>query len=219
MSSILDTAITLDSFKAPKQARSQQTVIRVLRAIERLLKDRPIDKISIQDIAREAECVPASIYARFRDKGAVVSALHEAFRSGVLAHLDDLLDPAKWVAKKPEAVVRTFCFDLVASYSENHNMLRAVLLLNDEETNGRIASMIAHIASKLGAALASAGADTARIGDQRMLSATLSAHALLQQNLLLGEAFRGRFDRHKAELDESLVHAFEGVSGMSQRFT
>ncbi len=57
----------------PRQARSEQTLQRILAACDTLLAERPFEQISMQDIAREAGVSVGNLYNRFSDKEGLVN--------------------------------------------------------------------------------------------------------------------------------------------------
>lgn len=63
-------------FNPPEQKRSREKTLNVLTALAVMLQQRPFNKISIQDIANEARCAVTVIYARFKDKESMLSAIH-----------------------------------------------------------------------------------------------------------------------------------------------
>src|SRR6218665_4183893 len=67
--------------RAPKQDRSQRTMDRISDATLKLLDERDYDSITIADIARTAKTGTSSIYARFKDKRAILLASHQAVRA------------------------------------------------------------------------------------------------------------------------------------------
>jgi AcrR family transcriptional regulator len=73
-------AAPLSSVQRPKQARSEQTLRRLLDAAEVLLRERSsLDDVSISDIAKGAQSSVGGFYGRFRDKDELLLALHERF--------------------------------------------------------------------------------------------------------------------------------------------
>jgi AcrR family transcriptional regulator len=56
----------------PRQARSAETLNKVLDACDRLLADRAFEQISMQDIAREAGVSVGNLYNRFTDRDALI---------------------------------------------------------------------------------------------------------------------------------------------------
>ena len=77
---------------APRQARSEATLKRILAACEQLLGKRPFEQISMQDIAHEAGVSVGNLYNRFKDKDGLVDYVladcQERFQEGVTALLD-----------------------------------------------------------------------------------------------------------------------------------
>jgi len=57
----------------PRQARSEETLRRILAACDTLLAERPFEQISMQDIAREAGVSVGNLYNRFSDKDGLVN--------------------------------------------------------------------------------------------------------------------------------------------------
>ncbi len=74
-----DNIRPLRSVAQPKQARSEESLQRLLDAAESLLSERSIGEVSIADIARRARSSVGGFYARFRDKDELLLALHERF--------------------------------------------------------------------------------------------------------------------------------------------
>jgi len=81
---------TLRSVARPKQARSEDSLRRLLDAAESLLEEKRFGEISISDIARRARSSVGGFYARFRDKDELLLALHERFVSQLEARLGQL---------------------------------------------------------------------------------------------------------------------------------
>ena len=71
----------LRSVAQPKQARSEDSLRRLLDAAESLLEESNFGEVSIADIARRARSSVGGFYARFRDKDELLLALQERFVS------------------------------------------------------------------------------------------------------------------------------------------
>ena len=82
----------------PRQARSEQTLQRILTACDTLLADRPFEQISMQDIASEAGMSVGNLYNRFSDKEGLVNhvitghqaRIREVFEASLAAQPADL---------------------------------------------------------------------------------------------------------------------------------
>lgn len=58
---------------APQQQRSQLTLQKILLASQELLREKPIEQISMQDIAKSAGISVGNLYNRFADKDELVN--------------------------------------------------------------------------------------------------------------------------------------------------
>lgn len=70
-------ALAAPGVKAASQARSRATRDALIEALERLLRDRPLEKISIQELAKEAGCAVGSVYRRFDNKDSFLPVVVE----------------------------------------------------------------------------------------------------------------------------------------------
>lgn len=131
----------LRSVARPKQARSEQTLRRLLDAAEALLGERKWSEVSIADVVRRARSSVGGFYGRFRDKDELLLALHERFVRQVEDRMDELSDPARWDGRALEDIVRECFAETVRVYRErgpfmatfvaqavhNHDMAKAGL--------------------------------------------------------------------------------------------
>ena len=74
-----------------RQQRSQQKRDRLINALDKLLKKKPFDQITISEIAKTAKVSPATIYQRFNRKDAAISILIELY----------LLRTSQWATHNP----------------------------------------------------------------------------------------------------------------------
>jgi AcrR family transcriptional regulator len=79
MTTSSDNIRPLRSVAKPKQARSEDSLRRLLDAAESLLSERSFSEVSIADIARRARSSVGGFYARFRDKDELLLAMQERF--------------------------------------------------------------------------------------------------------------------------------------------
>jgi AcrR family transcriptional regulator len=118
------------SLKArPQQARSRDTLERVLRATERLLERMHFEDISIGQILEVSEVSVGSFYARFHSKEDLLPVLYAAYSKDLAGRMGRWLAPERWAGKRLVARVRELLRLAVASYRERRGLLRAVALL------------------------------------------------------------------------------------------
>lgn len=141
--------------RPPQQARSQETLDRILDAAELLIADKGVDDASVAEIVRRAGSSVGAFYTRFRDKDGLVNALYERYYEQAVATADDALEPARWdgagIADLLAAVLRF----LVSIYREQNGLIRAFVARNHThpEFQARHERLSHHISERLSALL------------------------------------------------------------------
>ena len=111
---------------APQQARSRESLRKLLRAAAEVLGQRGVDGATVPRIAAHAGLTPGAIYRRFKDK----DALLEAVILGILERQDERLKHGLTPATArqiPMAVFADqFIGSMVISYRANASLLRAI---------------------------------------------------------------------------------------------
>jgi AcrR family transcriptional regulator len=91
--------------RAPRQARSQETLDRFLEATASLLDERPFEEITVADIVRRAGRTVGSFYARFDDKYAVLYELVQQSFDRINDVVRAFCDPVRWDGQPVEEFV------------------------------------------------------------------------------------------------------------------
>jgi len=115
----------LRSVAAPKQARSQQTLVRLLDAAEALIEEKGLQDASIPEIVRRAGSSVGGFYARFRDKRELLRAIEERFFRELRARVDELSDPERWRDAPAAAIVRAGVDELVGTFRARQALIAA----------------------------------------------------------------------------------------------
>lgn len=195
----------LDRVIAPKQARSAESLERILAALEHLLRRQSFDDITMADIEKESGCGLASIYARFRNKNSILVALHETtserFRQGV----DKAMAPQRLEGRPPAEVAAALARGLVKHYSTHRHLLRAGMLLGDQEIYERAASLILYAASRIQAAIARPDKASDPAYRRRLDLGTSAVYALVQQRLIFHPIQTRRFSHKDDAFAEDLA--------------
>lgn len=76
------------SIRQPRQDRSRHTLEAVLDAVEGLIVERGVDVLKLGEIAARAGYTTGAIYARFRDKEALLEQLFDRYVTRAMAALD-----------------------------------------------------------------------------------------------------------------------------------
>lgn len=112
--------------RPPQQARTHETLGRLLDSAERLLEDKGFDDLSVSEIARHADSSVGAFYRRLRDKDAVLHALHERYCEEAYATADAALDPERWQGAGIAEIAETVVPFLVQIFSERVGLERAI---------------------------------------------------------------------------------------------
>ncbi len=86
----------LQWIRPPRQARTHESLERLLEAAQSLLQDKRFEDVHVAEVARRAGTSVASFYRRFPDKVALLHALHERHCEEAFATADDALAPDRW---------------------------------------------------------------------------------------------------------------------------
>jgi AcrR family transcriptional regulator len=122
------TTGSLESVARPKQARSEETLYRLLDAAEALIEEKGLGDASIPEIVRRAGSSVGGFYARFQDKDALLRALEERFFEQVSARLEALADERRWADARLEEIVDACAAELVSVAGERRNLIAAFLI-------------------------------------------------------------------------------------------
>jgi AcrR family transcriptional regulator len=113
------------SVAAPKQARSERTLYRLLDAAEALIAEHGLGGLSIPEVARRAGSSVGGFYARFRDKNELLRALEERFFQEVTHRLDALADERRWKDAAVVEIVAASVHELVSVTDQRRELIRA----------------------------------------------------------------------------------------------
>ncbi len=111
--------------KPTHQARSQETLERLLEATEELVSEKGFDSATVSDIVRRANSSVGAMYARFTDKDSLLVCLHERFCEQALATTEAALEPARWDGATINEILATALPFVVHVYRQKRGLIRA----------------------------------------------------------------------------------------------
>ena len=206
--------------RPPRQARSQETLERILDAAEALVAEKGFEDATVSEVVRRAGSSVGSFYGRFRDKDGLLYALYERHLEQATATADAALGPARWegadIAEILGAVVRF----LVSIYRERQGLIRAFVVRNhlDPEFRARQERLSHYVSEKLSRLL------LARVGEIRHPEPTRAAAfgltmavSAIESVVLFGELRSDALALSDDELARELVRAFLAYLGVPAR--
>jgi AcrR family transcriptional regulator len=116
--------------RPPQQARSQETLERLLDAAEALIAEKGFEDTPVAEVASRAGSSVGAFYSRFKDKDALFHALYDRWLEQATITTDVTLDPERWQgASIPELLTAVVTF-LVKIYRERGGLIRAFVVRN-----------------------------------------------------------------------------------------
>ena len=118
---------SLRTVARPKQARSAETLYRILDAAESLIEEKGLADASIPEIVRRAGSSVGGFYARFRDKNELLRALEERFFDELRVRLDEISRPERWGDAAIPEIVRPCVQELVDTFRGRQALIAAFM--------------------------------------------------------------------------------------------
>ena len=120
---------------APQQARSRQSLGKLLKAAAEVLGQHGVAGATIPRIAAHAGLTPGAVYRRFRDK----DALFEAVILGILERQDERLGQGITPAAAAQIPLAVFADQIIGtmviSFRANAPLLRAIRTITQQKTD------------------------------------------------------------------------------------
>jgi AcrR family transcriptional regulator len=99
--------------KPPQQRRCQESLERILDAAETLIRERGFESMTIADVVQRSGSSVGSLYARFRDKPALLQAVqvryHARVENAIAAAFDGDSPPDESLEDAARRIVRVLC--------------------------------------------------------------------------------------------------------------
>ncbi len=138
--------------RPPRQARSQETLDRILDAAEALVTEKGFEDTPVSEIVQRADSSVGAFYARFHDKDGLLHALYERYYEEAVATADVALAPARWEGARVCELIPVVLRFLVSIYRERHGLMRAFAVRNHThpEFHARQQRLSHHVIARLG---------------------------------------------------------------------
>jgi AcrR family transcriptional regulator len=202
--------------RPPRQARSQETLERILDAAQALIVEKGFEDTPVSEIVRRAGSSVGAFYTRFHDKQGLLGALNDRFYAEAMATADDALDPARWEGAGAAEILHAVVRFLVQVYREHGPLIRAFVIRNhvSGEFQMRQGRVYQYVAVRLSQLLLERGAGISHPEPERAIGFGLTlVFSTLDSTILFGDA---RFaqalsdDQLAAELSRAYL-AYLGV--------
>jgi len=110
------------------QERSRKTLNALLDGLDRLLRDRPFESITVLELAREANVSTGAFYARFASKDDLLPELYSRFQDSLREITEKELHPTSWAPLSPQERLHRVTQLMCDTYERRPWLLRAVTI-------------------------------------------------------------------------------------------
>jgi len=122
------TLNTVEWVRPTHQARSQETLERLLEAAEEVVAEKGFDNATVSEIVRRARSSVGSMYARFNDKDSLLVCLHERFCEQAMATAQAALDATRWEGATIAEIFASAIPFVVHVYHLKRGLIRAFIV-------------------------------------------------------------------------------------------
>jgi AcrR family transcriptional regulator len=203
-----------------QQARSQQTIERLLDAAETLIADKGFSDVTVAQIAARAGFSVGAVYSRFRDKQGLLHCLQDRFVDEAYLTTDAAFDPDRWEGASIEEIVSEMIVFLVEIHRERRGVLRELLgrTRYDASMVERRERLNAHISQRLSALLLVRAERIGHPDPEAAVSFGLRiVFGTLEQAILFNDTGAYGVPASDDKLAEELTRAFLGYLGVFER--
>jgi AcrR family transcriptional regulator len=204
--------------RPPRQARSQETLDRLLDAAEALVAEKGFGDATVAEIARRAGSSVGSFYARFPDKESLLFALYDRYFEQATATADAALDPGRWARAGVADVVRSVVPFLVRIYRERAGLIRAFVQRNhaDDGFRARQERLSHYVSERLSALLLARRGEIAHPDPARAIAFGLTLTvSTIESVILFGEMRSSVLALSDDELSAELTRAYLAYLGIA----
>ena len=210
---------TLRWIRPPQQARSQETLERILDAAQALVFQKGFEDTSVSEIVRRAGSSVGAFYTRFEDKDALLHALYQRYYLQAIATADDALDPQRWRGQGVAVIVESVTRFLVSVYRDHGPLIRAFVIRAhiDPGFQARQERLYDDVNARLSALLLARRDEITHPDPERAIAFGLTlVFSGLERTLLFGDARPTPFVLEDETLGAELTRAYLAYLGTHQ---
>ncbi len=121
------TVPELEWVRPPLQARSRETLERLLDAAEEIFDEKRVEEATVAEVARRAGSSIGSFYARFHDKEGLVRSVFERFAEQAVMTAEVALVPARWEGVPIEEALETMARFVIVVLDKKRGLVSALV--------------------------------------------------------------------------------------------
>jgi len=114
--------------RIPRQARSKETLRRILDAFEASLGDKTFEEVTVGELCERAGCSVGTFYGRVESKDALLEHLRRRVYGEVEVRLTELFDPKRAATADLDDVITEQLSVLIDFHVQRRGVVRAVIV-------------------------------------------------------------------------------------------
>lgn len=206
----------------PRQARSRETLTRLLDAAEAVLAEGGLDAATVPAIAKRAGLSVGAVYRRFPDKDALLRAVYFRMFARMREQNETRTDPELYRAAPLEKVLAGMVRGIVQHYRQNRTLMQAMIQYADTHADAefrrRAAELNAAALSGLVAIAVSKREEMRHPDPEGALRFALLTVGLVLRGLVLADqAPRGIVLSEDVSVEDELTRMVLGYLGVEGR--
>lgn len=111
-----------------QQRRSQQSLERIVEALEALIEEKTFEEINVAEVCKRAGVAVGTFYDRVGNKDALLEHLRRRFYADILAHIDQAFAPGRFDGLSPQAMLAINAREMVALHRRRQGAIRATIV-------------------------------------------------------------------------------------------
>jgi AcrR family transcriptional regulator len=117
-----------DVLRPTRQRRSQQTLDRIVEALERLIEEKTFESITVAEVCRHADVSVGSFYERVGNKDALLEHLRRRFYADIVEAITLAFDPRRFAGRELAIVLRINAAEMVGLHRARRGAIRATII-------------------------------------------------------------------------------------------
>ena len=117
----------------PQQARSRESLRRMLDAAEVVLEKRGVEGTTLARVARQAGITPSNVYRRFRNKDALLAAVFDRFTDINRRELDTPVDTGQLAALGIRRFTKQCISAMIQGFRTRTGLIRAAVSYSHQQ--------------------------------------------------------------------------------------
>jgi AcrR family transcriptional regulator len=117
-----------EQLRPTRQRRSQQSLERIVEALEALIEEKTFEEITVTEVCSRAGVAVGTFYDRVGNKDALLEHLRRRFYVEILEQIEQAFAPSRFDGLSPQAMLAINAREMVALHRRRQGAIRAMIV-------------------------------------------------------------------------------------------